>query len=108
GRPPRRRPVMPPEPDTVVLPAVGDHETAGGGQSLTKSSGSMAVASMFSKVTGFLRNLALAWVIGFKVTADSYMAANTLPNQVYELLIGGVLTSVLVPVLVRAYHDDKD
>lgn len=102
-----RRP-MSTEPDTVVLPALGDHETSGSGQSLSKSSGSMAIASLFSKITGFLRNLALAWVVGLAVTADAYNAANTLPNQVYELLIGGVLTSVLVPVLVRAYHDDDD
>lgn len=68
----------------------------------------MAVAGLASKVTGFARNLVIAWVLGLSMAADAYNAANTLPNQVYELLVGGVLTSVLVPVLVRAHHDDED
>jgi putative peptidoglycan lipid II flippase len=32
--------------------------------------------------------------------ADSYNVANNLPNIIYELVLGGVLTSVLVPVFV--------
>jgi putative peptidoglycan lipid II flippase len=32
--------------------------------------------------------------------ADSYNVANTLPNVLYELVLGGVLTSVFIPVLV--------
>ncbi len=68
----------------------------------------MAIAGLASKLTGFARNLVIAWVLGLSVAADAYNAANTLPNQVYELLVGGVLTSVLVPVLVRAHHDDAD
>jgi putative peptidoglycan lipid II flippase len=34
--------------------------------------------------------------------------ANTLPNIVYELLLGGVLTSVVVPLLVHAQERDRD
>ena len=33
--------------------------------------------------------------------ADSYNVANTTPNVIYELVLGGVLTSVFVPVLVQ-------
>ena len=38
----------------------------------------------------------------------SYDVANTAPNIVYELLHGGVLTAVVVPLLVRAAKDDED
>jgi putative peptidoglycan lipid II flippase len=76
--------------------------------SVGRATGSMAIAGLASKVTGFARNLVIAWVLGLSIAADAYNAANTLPNQVYELLVGGVLTSVLVPVLVRAHHDDED
>jgi putative peptidoglycan lipid II flippase len=76
--------------------------------SIGRATGSMAIAGLASKVTGFARNLVIAWVLGLSMAADAYNAANTLPNQVYELLVGGVLTSVLVPVLVRAHHDDED
>ena len=42
------------------------------------------------------------------VVNDSYTVANTLPNIVYELLLGGVLTSVMVPLLMRAQTEDAD
>jgi len=66
----------------------------------------MAVATLVSRLSGFAGKLLLAWVIGFGVLNDSYTVANTLPNIVYELLLGGVLTSVVVPLLVRAARDD--
>ena len=45
--------------------------------------------------------LRLAAALGLSVLNDSYTVANTLPNIVYELLLGGVLSSVMVPLLVR-------
>ena len=78
------------------------------GPSLGRASGLMAVASLVSRVTGFLRQLALVSVLGLGVVNDSYTVANTLPNIVYELLLGGVLTSVMVPLLVRAQTEDAD
>ena len=47
-------------------------------------------------------------MLGLGVVNDSYTVANTLPNIVYELLLGGVLTSVMVPLLVRAQTEDAD
>ena len=78
------------------------------GPSLGRASSLMAVASLVSRVTGFLRQLALVSVLGLGVVNDSYTVANTLPNIVYELLLGGVLTSVMVPLLVRAQTEDAD
>ena len=37
-----------------------------------------------------------------------YNSANTLPNMVYELLLGGILASVLVPLIVKARKHDAD
>lgn len=68
----------------------------------------MAVATLVSRVTGLVSKLLLAYVIGLGVVNDSYTVANTLPNIVYELLLGGVLTSIVVPVLVRAQKEDAD
>jgi putative peptidoglycan lipid II flippase len=68
----------------------------------------MAVASLVSRITGFIRTLALAAALGLSVLNDSYTVANTLPNIVYELLLGGVLSSVMVPLLVRAQTEDAD
>jgi putative peptidoglycan lipid II flippase len=87
-----------------VLPSDRNVEEA---PSLAKASGSMAIATLFSRISGFVSKLLIAWLIGFSVVNDSYTIANTLPNIVFELLIGGVLTSVVVPLLVRA-QDDPD
>ena len=79
----------------------------GAGASLARSSGRMAVASVVSRVTGFVAKVLLAAVVGTGVVNDSFTVANTLPNIVFELLFGGVLASVVVPLLVRS-HDDTD
>lgn len=108
-------PTEDPDESTARLPTVAD-EMAGQGQgvsaetgsSVGRSTGSMAVAGLCSKVTGFVRTLVIVWVLGFSASADAFNAANSLPNQVYELLVGGVLTSVMVPLLVRARVDDAD
>ncbi len=50
----------------------------------------------------------LAWVVGLSVINDSFTIASNFPTIINELLIGGVLTSVVVPLLVRAQKDDRD
>ncbi|MEU4674194.1 murein biosynthesis integral membrane protein MurJ [Amycolatopsis sp. NPDC023774] len=75
--------------------------------SIAKASGRMAIASLISRITGFLWKLLLAAAIGTGIANDSFNVANTMPNIIFELLIGGVLTSVVVPLLVRS-QDDPD
>ena len=75
---------------------------------LGRSTRSMAVGTIASRGTGFLRNAALAAVLGVQGVGAMFNVANTTPNIVYELLLGGILTSVLVPLLVRAAKDDED
>ena len=62
----------------------------------------MAAGTLASRGTGLLRTVVIAAVVGVGTVGDAYAIANTLPNIVYELLLGGVLTSVVVPLLVRA------
>jgi putative peptidoglycan lipid II flippase len=76
--------------------------------SLAAATRTMALATLISRVTGFLRQLALAAVLGLGVVNDSYTVSNTLPAMLYEILLGGVLTSVIVPLLVRAAKEDPD
>ena len=64
-----------------------------------RASGPMAIASLVSRITGFLRQLALAACSACPRERRLHLA-NTLPNIVYELLLGGVLTSDIVPLLV--------
>ncbi|MDU0479514.1 murein biosynthesis integral membrane protein MurJ [Staphylococcus chromogenes] len=76
-------------------------------ESVVRSTGSMAVATLISRITGFLRNAAIGATMGGAV-ASSFNAANTLPNLITEIVLGAVLTSLVVPVLIRAEKEDPD
>ncbi|GAA4540564.1 murein biosynthesis integral membrane protein MurJ [Pseudonocardia xishanensis] len=102
---PLDRPTEVLEPVTVDLGKAPEQPK---GPSLLRSSSMMAVANLASRVTGFLRQIALVAVLSFGLVNSSYTIANTLPNIVYEFLIGGVLTSVMIPLLVRAQKEDPD
>ena len=70
---------------------------------VVRATGVMSVGTALSRVTGFLRLAAMAWALGITETrlADSYAIANITPNILYELALGGILTSVVVPVVVE-------
>jgi putative peptidoglycan lipid II flippase len=75
-------------------------------RSLIRSSAVMAAGTLLSRVTGLVRTLVAAWVLGQTALASVYAVTNVMPNMFYELLLGGVLTSVLVPVIVGQLGDD--
>ncbi len=75
---------------------------------LGRSSRVMALGTVASRLTGFLRSTATAAALGVAALGNAYATAYTLPLIVYELLLGGVLTSTLVPILVRAQKEDPD
>jgi putative peptidoglycan lipid II flippase len=74
---------------------------------LARSGVAMAVGTLASRGTGFLRTIVIATAMGLTV-GDSYNIANTIPNIIYDLLLGGLLTSVVVPLLVQAAHEEGD
>jgi putative peptidoglycan lipid II flippase len=76
--------------------------------SVIRSSTVMATGTVISRVTGVLRTTALTAAVGTGLLADAYNTANTLPNIIYILLIGGALNAVFIPQLVRHMKDDED
>ncbi|MFI5495472.1 murein biosynthesis integral membrane protein MurJ [Actinoplanes sp. NPDC051859] len=80
---------------------------ASGERSTTGNSAIMAAGSLVSRVIGFVRNALIGMTLG-KAIGDPYTNAQFLPMQVYELLLGGVLSSVLIPLLVRRRKADPD
>ncbi len=78
------------------------------GTSLARTTGSMALGTLISRVTGFLRTFVFVLALGTTSLANAYNNANTIPNAVYDVMIGGVLTSVVVPLLVKAAQDHRD
>ncbi|MFI7213103.1 murein biosynthesis integral membrane protein MurJ [Micromonospora maritima] len=79
-----------------------------GETSAAANSAVMAIGSLVSRGTGFIRNLMIGAALGGALVGDAFTTAIFLPNQVYEFLLGGVLTSVLIPVLVRRRKSDPD
>jgi putative peptidoglycan lipid II flippase len=77
---------------------------------LGRSAVVMAVGTTLSRVTGLGRLVAMAFALGVTESrlADSYNIANTMPNVIYELILGGVLTSVFIPVLVEELRKKRD
>jgi putative peptidoglycan lipid II flippase len=68
----------------------------------------MAAGTMVSRLSGYVRSILLAAALGTALHADIFNIANSVPNILYVLLLGGVVNAVLVPQLVRAGREDPD
>lgn len=75
---------------------------------MLRASAIMAAGTMVSRLTGFARTAVLASAIGVAVLGDAYNVAYTIPFILFDLLIGGVLSSVIVPMIVKAQKHDAD
>jgi putative peptidoglycan lipid II flippase len=73
---------------------------------LFRASGIMAIGTILSRITGFVRALLAVAVLGTALLADTFNVANTMPNILYNLLVGGALTAIFVPQLVRSFSDE--
>jgi len=74
---------------------------------LFRASGIMALGTIISRITGFARGILVVAVLGTTLLADTYNVANTMPNILYNLLVGGALTAIFIPQLVRSFdHAD--
>ena len=71
-------------------------------EALLKSSTVMALGTIVSRITGLAKGLLLVAILGTGLLGDTFNVANTMPNILYNLLIGGALTAVFVPQIVRA------
>ncbi|ELB87354.1 hypothetical protein Rwratislav_40285, partial [Rhodococcus wratislaviensis IFP 2016] len=78
-----------------------------GNSRLLASTGSIAVATLVSRITGFAKQLLVLTLLGGSV-ASSFTVASQIPNMISELVLGAVLTAIVVPVLVRAEREDPD
>lgn len=76
---------------------------SGGG--LGRASAALASGTLVSRALGFVSAAVLAWTIGQQNQgANAFAIANQLPNNIYAIIAGGLLSAVLVPQIVRAAH----
>jgi len=74
-------------------------------QELFRASGTMALGTILSRITGFIASILIVATLGTSLLADTYNVANTMPNILYNLLVGGALTAIFIPQLVRSKED---
>ena len=77
--------------------------------------GSLSIAAIIvmssmvlSRLTGFFRETMLSWRVGLSWVQDAYVAAFTVPDLVYMLLVGGTISAALVPFLSGKLEKGED
>lgn len=61
----------------------------------------MAVGTGLSRISGLGRVVALAYALGAHRLADAFNLANTAPNMLYDIVLGGVLSATFIPIFVE-------
>ncbi len=85
-----------PDPEDVM----GTDAVASSG--MGRASAVLAAGTVVSRVLGFVRAVTLTSAIGIVAAGDAFAVGNQLPNNIYALIAGGVLSAVLVPQIVKA------
>lgn len=73
--------------------------------SIGRASLFLASGTIVSRILGFVSAIILAQVVGTSGAGDAFALATTLPNNIYAIIAGGILTAVLVPQIVKASTD---
>ncbi|MCL5292161.1 MAG: murein biosynthesis integral membrane protein MurJ [Actinobacteria bacterium] len=86
-------------------------EVAGKSQSIAKRSVVMSSITVVSRITGYMRIAVMAYALGATAVVsfgaakvgigDSYNLSNVIPNIIFDLLVGGILYSLFLPIIVE-------
>lgn len=68
----------------------------------------MSTLTMVSRVTGFLRIWATAFALGATGLMSAYSVANNIPNMVFELVAGGIISSLFIPMFMELKESKSD
>lgn len=72
------------------------------GRGIGRAAVLIGAITVLARVIGFGRQLVFAHTVGSDCLGTAYATANQVPNIVYDIVLGGALTSVVVPVLAGA------
>ncbi|HXH35207.1 MAG TPA: murein biosynthesis integral membrane protein MurJ [Plantibacter sp.] len=67
-----------------------------------RASALLASGTLVSRLLGFVKAALVANIIGLGIVGNAFGVANQLPNTIYVIIGGGVLSAVLVPQIVKA------
>ena len=72
------------------------------GEGIARGAAVVASLTILSRILGLVRTLVFSQTVGASCLGTTYVTANQVPNLLYELILGGALTSAMVPVLARS------
>ena len=72
------------------------------GEGIARGVAVVASLTILSRILGLVRTLVFSQTVGATCLGTAYVTANQVPNLLYELILGGALTSAMVPVLARS------
>jgi len=78
------------------------------GVGIARGAAVVAALTIFSRLLGLARTLVFAQTVGASCLGTAYVTANQVPNLLYELVLGGALTSAMVPILARSAEQAAD
>lgn len=67
----------------------------------------MVIATLLAKVFGLLREMFLASTFGTNFVADSFVAASNVPLTLFDMIIGGVISSTFIPIFNEYLEKDS-
>jgi murein biosynthesis integral membrane protein MurJ len=70
-----------------------------GQQGIGRAAVMIGVITVLARLVGFGRQVVFAHTVGTTCLGTAYMTANMVPNIIYDIVLGGALSSVVVPVL---------
>lgn len=77
-------------------------------KTVAKAAGLLMVAQLASRILGFFRESIMAGYFGKTSATDAYNTAFILPDLIYWLLVGGVLSSAFIPVFSEYIHKNNE
>jgi len=88
-----------------VVPVTQDGQDSGpsrpAGAGIGRAAATIAALTILARLLGLVRTVVFAKTVGATCLGTAYITANTVPNIIYDVVLGGALTSIMVPVLAR-------
>ena len=90
--------------DKLDTPTASEVKSQVPGHASSIAQGAVLIAGLtsLSRLLGLVRTLVFSQSVGAGCLGTAYTTANGVPNLIYELALGGALTSAMVPVLARS------
>ena len=92
-------PVTDASPDSIAIDTnrltQTDGSTAGAG--IARAAGIVSLGNVLSSVLGLVREVVKSHLFGASGRVSAYNVAATVPTMLYDLLVGGLVSSALVP-----------